>query len=195
MSGARPGSLIPSEVSYKKTDSKLVELDEDGNEVRELPRLSKRTTKHVSFPAEEEQRDSLLVPSPEGNEEEQICLGSMETDTGIQSKPNEEKVYERTVETPGSYKVTARKIVRRLSKRGSNRQKDDKFNTKELLLILCGILLVLSVIIAAAAVVIVIVLQQQDSEAKIRSKQGKHKLISFLPFTMYFSCSHNEKRT
>ena len=54
----------------------------------------------------------------------------METDTGIESKPNSETVYEKTVETPGGYKVTARKIVRRLSKRGSNRHKEDKFSTK-----------------------------------------------------------------
>ena len=191
MSGARPGSLIPSEVSYKKTDSKLVELDEDGNEVRELPRLSKRTTKHVSFPAEAEQRDSLLIPLPEEKEEEQICLSSMETDTGIESKPNSETVYEKTVETPGGYKVTARKIVRRLSKRGSNRHKEDKFSTKELLVILCVILLVLVIIIAVAAVIIVLVLQQEDSDVTI--KQGKDKHVDIHPFAVLVSCSHNER--
>ena len=192
MSGAIPGSLIPPEVSYDKTDSKLFELDEDGNEVRELPRLSKRNTKHVSFPAEEEQRDSLLVPlpSPEGKEE-QICLGLMETDFGSESKPNEETVYEKTIETPSGYKVISRKIVRRLnSKRGSSRQKDDKFSKKELLLILCVILFVLVVIIAVAAVIIVMVIQQQNSEVKI--KQGKDKPVNFLSSLMYFSFSHNE---
>ena len=191
MSGARPGSLIPSEVSYKKTDSKLVELDEDGNEVRELPRLSKRTTKHVSFPAEAEKRDSLLIPLPEEKEEEQICLSSMETDTGIESKPNSETVYEKTVETPGGYKVTARKIVRRLSKRGSNRHKEDKFSTKELLVILCVILLVLVIIIAVAAVIIVFVLQQEYSDVTI--KQGKDKHVDIHPFAVLVSCSHNER--
>ena len=189
MSGARPGFLIPPEVSYNKTDSKLVELDDDGNEVRELPRLSKRDTKHVSFPAEEEQRDSLLVPLPEGKEdqvclglmetglpegkEEQICLALMKTDTVSESNPNEETVYEKIVETPGGYKVITRKIVRRLSsKRGSNRQKDDKFSKKELLLILCIIPFVLVVVIAVATVIIVMVIQQQDSEVAI--KQGKY---------------------
>ena len=174
MSGARTVSLIPPEVSFNKTDSRLFELDEDGNEVRELPRLSKRTTKHVSFPAEEEQRDSLLVPLPE-EKGEQICLGSMEADAGSQRKSNEVMVDEKTVETPGGYKVTARKIVRRLSRRDSNRRTDDKFSKRELLLILCVtlcvILFVLVVIIAVAAVIIVIVLQQKSSEATI--KQGK----------------------
>ena len=179
MSGARLGSLIPPEVSYNKTDSKLVELDEDGNEVRELPRLSKSDTKHISFPAEEEQRDSLLVPLPEGREE-QICLGLMETDFGSESKSNEETVYEKTIETPSGYKVISRKIVRRLSsKRGSNRQKDDKFSKRELLLIVCVIIFVLVVIIAIATVIIVMVIQQQNSEVTI--KQGKDNPFNFLP--------------
>ena len=60
--------------SNESTNSKLLKVDGDGNEVR----ISKNTPKRVSFLDDEGQLDILLM-SPPGTNEEQICPGTLRT--------------------------------------------------------------------------------------------------------------------
>ena len=111
--GFRMGSLIPPEVSYENTDSntnsKVVELDEDGNELEELPRLPPKRllSRYTSMPVEDEEQTGSLIPSP-GVEEEQICLspGTPDDIDGGYLEPQTGHLYEEIKEVKRTVEVT-----------------------------------------------------------------------------------------
>ena len=145
----RMGSLIPPEVSYENTDSntksKVVELDEDGNELEELPRLPPKRllSRYMSMPVEDEEQTGSLIPSP-GVEEEQICLspGTPDDIDGGYLEPQTGHLYEEIKEVKRTVEVTptgsriftveerTRKIplMRRLTSRMSRKNTIDSDN-------------------------------------------------------------------
>ena len=192
--GFRMGSLIPPKVSYENTDSntnsKVVELDEDGNELGELPRLPPKRllSRYMSMPVEDEEQTGSLIPSP-GVEEKQKCLspGTPEDIDGGYLEPQTGHLYEEIKEVKRTVEVTptgsriftveerTRKIplMRRLTSRMSRKNTIDSDNEnikctcskKNLLLVAIFIAILLLLVIAI--VVPIVVTRNKKSEPKI----------------------------
>ena len=197
--GFRMGSLIPPEASYENTNSntnsKVVELDEDGNEVEELPRLppQRLPSRYISMPVGDEELTGSLIPSP-GPEEDQICLspGTPDDVDGGYLEPQSGHLYEEIKEVKGTVEVTptgsriftveertrkiplVRRLTSRMSRKNTVHSTDENIkctcNKKTLLLIGIFVLLLLLVI---AIVVAVVVSRDKKSEPKIGELSAK----------------------
>ena len=193
-------SLIPPEASYENTSrpSKIVELDDDGNEIGELPRIPSRVPSRyirTSLPRQESETGSL-VPSP-GPEEEQICLSAGTTDDidGGYLEPHhhlyeEIKEVKKTVEvTPSGSRImtieekTTRipRSIRRLTSRISRKplSVDEDYVkcscSKKMLLIAIAIILVILLLITV--IVVAVILAKKPSESE--SERGKEQRSMF----------------
>ena len=198
--GFRIGSLIPPEASYENTNSntnsKVVELDEDGNEVEELPRLppQRLPSRYISMPSEDEEQTGSLIPSP-GVEEEQICLGPGTPDDvdGGYLEPQPGHLYEEIKEVKRTVEVTptgsriftveerTRKIplMRRLTSRMSRKntvysdEENIRCTCSKKTLILIAIFILLALLVVAIVVAVVV-----SRDKKSEPKTGEFKNIA-----------------
>ena len=174
-------TIIPPEASYENV-SKVVELDDDGNELGELPRMPSR---YVSTPPRRNVQSDNSLPYP-GSEEEQICLASEtsnDIDGGYLEPQNhiyqEIKEVKKTVEvTPtGSRiftveeKTTKIPLLQRLTSRRSRKSSNGDLDTikctcsKQMLIFAVTILVLLAVLISVA---VVLVVKRRDSQPERR---------------------------
>ena len=191
--GFRIGSLIPPEASYANTDSntnsKVVELDEDGNELGELPQLPPKRllSRYMSLPVEDEEQMGELIPSP-GVEEEQICLspGTPDDVDGGYLEPQTGHLYEEIKEVKRIVEVTptgsriftveerTRKVplMRRLTSRMGRKNTIDsddenvKCTCSKKNLLLVAILIAILLLLVIAIVVAVVITREKKSEPK-----------------------------
>lgn len=177
-------TLLPPESSYENTPHTLVELDDDGNPVGELPRAApppdRLLSRYISTSPVSPEPSGVPSWPPRTPEEEQICLGTDDPDGGYLEPNNhiyqEIKEVKRTVEvTPtGSRiftveeKTTRVPLLNRLTSRISRKPSDDGENIKCTCKRKTLMVLLLAVVLVVGGIVLAVVfLTRQKNEEPV----------------------------